>query len=67
MEIEIHSARELAAATLNHVKKAFGENVEAICAMDESLLGGVVVKSQDKIFDASLRTRLNNLKMKLAS
>ncbi len=30
LEIEIQSARELPAATLNHVKKAFGENVEAI-------------------------------------
>ena len=67
VEIQIQSARELPAAALNQVKKSFGEKVEATSAVDEKLLGGVIVRSQDKIFDASLATQLNNLKMKLAS
>ncbi len=67
VEIEIQSARELAAATVNQVKKVFGEKVEANSVMDESLLGGVVVRAKDRILDGSLRTQLNNLKMKLST
>ncbi len=67
VEIEIESARGLAGATINHVKKCFGDNVEATMSIEPALLGGVVVRTQDTIFDASLRTQLNNLKMKLAS
>lgn len=67
VEIEIKSARELPSATINHIKKSFGEKVEATSVVKENLLGGVVVQSADKIFDASLITQLNNLKTKLAS
>lgn len=67
VDIAITSSHELPSATLSHIKKAFGEKVEATAAIDESLLGGVVIKTKDKILDGSLRTQLNNLKMKLAS
>ncbi len=66
VEITVESAYELADATLNRIKKVFGENVEAETKRNASLLGGVVVRSRDTIFDASLRTQLNNLEMKLA-
>ena len=66
VEIEIESAYELADSTLNRIKKVFGDNVEAETKHNPSLLGGVVVRSRDTIFDASLATQLNNLEMKLA-
>lgn len=67
VEIEIQSARELPAATINQVKKYFGDKVAAASTVNEALLGGIAVRTQDAIFDASLRAQLNTLEMKLAS
>ncbi|MEK7125358.1 MAG: ATP synthase F1 subunit delta [Patescibacteria group bacterium] len=67
VEIQIQSARELPAAALNQVKKTFGEKVEAVSVVDESLLGGVVIKTKDRILDGSLKTQLRNLQVKLSS
>jgi len=65
VEIEIISARELSEATLNHIKKVFGAEVEALEKVDETLLGGVKVKTEDKILDASLKKQLTILKNNL--
>lgn len=65
VEIEITSARKLSEITLDHIKKVFGEQVESIEKVDETLLGGVTVKMEDKILDASLKTQLLNLKQSL--
>jgi F-type H+-transporting ATPase subunit delta len=65
MEIEITSAYKLENSTLNHIKKVFGEEVDAVENIDESLLGGVVIKTEDKILDGSLKTQLLNLKNQL--
>lgn len=63
----ITSASTLTAAsekTLNdYIKnntKASEVNIEK--SIDASIIGGVVIKYGDKIFDASLRTQLNKLK-----
>lgn len=61
-EIEITSARELPEATLNKIKKAFAEKVESVEKVDENLIGGFVVRTEDRIFDGSLRTQLVRLK-----
>jgi len=65
VEISISSARKLEHTTLNHIKKVFGTEVEAVESVDESLLGGVVIKTEDKILDGSLKTQLLSLKTKL--
>ena len=65
IEIEITSARKLSDATLNHIKKIFGEHTESIEKIDATLLGGITVKMEDKILDASLKTQLLNLKNSL--
>jgi F-type H+-transporting ATPase subunit delta len=64
-EIEITSARELDDRTVNHIKKAFGENTEATIKIDATLLGGVRVKTENKILDASLKTQLLKLKQSI--
>ncbi len=61
-EIEITSARKLDEKILNHIKKAFGNNTEATVKIDESLLGGVRVKTEDRILDVSLKAQLLKLK-----
>lgn len=65
MEIEITSARKLSETTLNHIKKIFGEHTESVEKVDATLLGGMKVKTEDKILDASLKTQLLNLKNSL--
>jgi len=67
VEIEVTSARELDKTTLEKIKKIFGDKVEAVTKVDKSLLGGVSVKLEDRILDASLKTQLNKLKLSLNS
>ena len=64
-DIGIASAHELDGKMINEIKKSFGEKVEATQAVDENLIGGFVVKTADKIFDASLKTQLIRLKQHL--
>ncbi len=65
MEIEVQSARKLDEKTLNQIKKIFGNEVEASESIDGALLGGVRVRTEDKILDGSLKTQLIQLKTKL--
>ncbi|MEK7064876.1 MAG: ATP synthase F1 subunit delta [Patescibacteria group bacterium] len=65
IEIEIQSARKLDEKTLSGIKRVFGDNVEASESIDESLLGGVRVRTEDKILDGSLKTQLKNLRRDL--
>ena len=64
-EIEITTARELDEKTLNHIKKAFGNNTEATVIVDESLIGGIKVKTENKILDASIKTQILKLKQSI--
>lgn len=67
VEIEVTTARGLDDGTMLHIKKAFGEKVEEKLVIDENVLGGVKIKTNDKILDASLKTQLINLKKTLAN
>lgn len=61
-EIEISSARKLDEKVLIAIKKIFGAKTEAVTKIDESMIGGIKIKTDDKILDASIRTQLNKLK-----
>lgn len=65
VEAEVRSARALTDAqrdTLkDHLKSAAGGEIILKETVDESLLGGVVVRLGSKMIDASLRNRLNQL------
>lgn len=67
VELEITSARKLDDTTIAAVKKVFGEKTEAITNTDESLIGGVRVKMEDRILDGSIITQLRALKSQLNS
>lgn len=64
-EITITSARHLHAETVKKIKKIFGEKTEAITNTDPELIGGIKIRLEDKIFDATIKTQLNQLKNKL--
>lgn len=65
-DVEISSVHKLTGETLAAVKSIFGKKVEATEKVDSGILGGVIIKSADKIFDASLKTQLLKLKQALA-
>ncbi|MBI5222738.1 MAG: F0F1 ATP synthase subunit delta [Candidatus Magasanikbacteria bacterium] len=65
VDIEIKTSRQLDEDSVEKIKKFFGNKVDAVEAVDESLLGGVVVRTEEKILDGSLRTQLGRLKQGL--
>lgn len=44
------------------LQKKRGVTVELICNVDESILGGVVIETEDTVIDGSLKTKLRNVK-----
>ncbi len=64
---EVISAHTLDDAQLDAVRKqlaqAMGQEVQLESSVDESLLGGLVVKVGSRMIDNSLRTKLQNLKV----
>ncbi len=49
-------------ALLKKLEKQSGHTVVAECHVDESLLGGIVIEIDGKVIDASLRSRLTEVK-----
>ena len=68
-EIEIISAAPMAPAQVNSLTealaKALGAKVTATTRVDESLIGGFIVNAGSRQFDASVRAKLDNLKLAL--
>ncbi len=64
---EVISANPLSDAQLDGVRKqlarAMGQEVQLEATVDESLMGGLVVKVGSRMIDNSLRTKLQNLKV----
>jgi F-type H+-transporting ATPase subunit delta len=70
-QVEIVTARELnekdRAGMVAGVGKLAGARVEASFRLDESVLGGVVVRIGSTVYDGSLRGRLERLKEQLTA
>jgi F-type H+-transporting ATPase subunit delta len=70
-EAEISSAMELSAAQKKEMSATLarltGKKIEAKYALDPVLLGGAVVRIGDTIYDGSLRSRLNEMRARLAA
>ena len=67
IEIEITSARKLDKDIIEKIKESFAKKVEAVEKIDGSLIGGIKVKLEDRVLDASVKTQLNNLKRSLTT
>lgn len=69
-DAEIASAVELSAAQKQEFAKALarltGRKVESKYSIDSGLLGGAVVRIGDTIYDGSVRSRLTELRRRLA-
>jgi F-type H+-transporting ATPase subunit delta len=70
-EAQVTSAVELSKAQKAEMEftleRLTGKRVEAKFSLEPSLLGGAVVRLGDTVYDGSLRSRLNNLRARLAS
>jgi F-type H+-transporting ATPase subunit delta len=70
-EAEISSAVELSAAQKKEMAATLarltGKKIETKYALDPALLGGAVVRIGDTIYDGSLRSRLNEMRARLAA
>ena len=44
------------------LQKKRGVMVELICKVDKSILGGVIIETEDTVIDGSLKTKLRNVK-----
>src|SRR3989344_110144 len=53
--IEVETTRKLEQPILNKIKKIFGKKSEIIQKINKDLLGGIRVKVDDMIYDASLK------------
>ncbi len=67
VEAEIISARELDRRMVSWLRSfvvslSRAKEVEVAQKIDKNLLGGIVVKYEDRVLDGSLRTRLKELK-----
>jgi F-type H+-transporting ATPase subunit delta len=70
IEAEVVSAFELSAEQtdelINTLKNKLGCDVTLTTTIDESLIGGVVIKAGDTIIDASMKSQLDSLALSLA-
>jgi F-type H+-transporting ATPase subunit delta len=70
-EAQISSAVELSAAQKKELAAALmeltGKRIETKYSLDPALLGGAVVRIGDTIYDGSLRSRLNEMRSRLAA
>lgn len=64
-EVEVVVAREQDKKVMDKIKKMFNEESEIAVRIDESMLGGVKIKTADKILDGSVITQIKNLKKSL--
>jgi F-type H+-transporting ATPase subunit delta len=70
-EAQVSSAVELSAAQKRELAatlaKLTGKKIETKYSLDPALLGGAVVRIGDTIYDGSLRSRLNEMRSRLAA
>jgi F-type H+-transporting ATPase subunit delta len=70
-EAEISSAIEMSAAQKKEMAATLarltGKKIEVKYALDATLLGGAVVRIGDTVYDGSLRSRLNEMRTRLAA
>jgi F-type H+-transporting ATPase subunit delta len=70
VEAEVISAQEVSAAQQSLIaeklKARLGREVSLKCSVDESLMGGAIIKAGDMVIDGSVSGQLNKLSVELA-
>lgn len=63
--LQITTARKIEGELKKSLEKKFGEKVALEEKIDENILGGIILKSKNTIYDASVRGALHQLKKSL--
>lgn len=63
--VELETAQSISDQIIQQIKKKFGNTVEIEHAINPKLLGGIKIKIEDSVYDASVQTQLNKLKKTL--
>jgi len=70
VEAQVVSAQEVSAAQQKMIaeklKARLGREVSLTCTVDESLMGGAIIKAGDMVIDGSVSGQLNKLSVELA-
>lgn len=66
LRAEVVMATEPSESDLGRIKsavtKAVGQEVEITTKVDPSIIGGIITKVEDKVFDASIKTQLERMR-----
>jgi len=67
METQVFTAKEISKKMAEKIAETVFKNqkIKVISIVEKELLGGFVVKTEDKILDLSIKKQLQNLKIKL--
>ena len=55
------------ARIIEKLEKKFGYRVELVCQIDEKILGGIIIKTDDTIMDGSLKRKMRDVKEVITS
>lgn len=70
-EVQVISSNELSQAQINNLQVSLGQflnkEIKIKNKIDKSLIGGLIIQTENYIFDNSLKNRLNSIKEKLLS
>lgn len=65
--LTVYSARELSKSSLDKISHAFGGKTAITTEVTPEILGGIKIKTEDKILDASIKKQLEILKIILTN
>ena len=65
VRVTVAKDMEINSALIHQLNEIIGNRVEIKKRVDEGIVGGVVVRVDDALIDASVRTQLNNLNQSL--
>ncbi len=60
--LEVTTAHELTSEMKKMLEKDFGKEITITEKVDESILGGIIIKTNNTIYDASIKASINQLK-----
>jgi F-type H+-transporting ATPase subunit delta len=64
-QITVAKEMELNAGLLNNLNQIIGSKIEIKQKVDQGIIGGVIVRVDETLIDASIKTQLNNLNQSL--
>lgn len=65
MKITVKTVRELTEEQEKKIREIFGDEVIIDSIIDESIVGGIYIKVKDQMFDGTVTTILEDLRLKL--